>query len=70
MNAAPDTLAVVVVFVPPAHADSCPDSPANRNLLAVPSGSANSFVSLNTVPVGPGCVSTTNGCFAGAGFVL
>src|SRR3954470_8337733 len=70
VKAVPDTLAVVVVCVPPPQADSCPDRLANRNLLGVPSGSANSVVSLNTVPVGPGCVVTTNGCFAAAGFVL
>src|SRR5918996_4520903 len=70
VNAVPDTLAVVVVCVPPPHADNWPDTAANRKLLAVPSGSANSVVSLNTVPVGPGCVVTTNGSFAGTGFVL
>src|ERR687891_8867 len=70
VNAVPDTLSVVVVCVPPPHADSCPDRPANRKLLAVPSGSLNSVVSLNTVPVGPGCVLTTSGSFAGPLFVL
>src|SRR4051794_12591956 len=69
VNAVPDTLAVVVVCVLPPHADRCPDRLANRNLLAVPSGNANSVVSLKTVPVAPGCVVTTNGCSA-AGFVL
>src|SRR3954466_3310728 len=70
VKAVPDTLAVVVVCVPPPHADNCPERPANRNLLAVPSGSAKSVVSLKTVPVGPGCVVTTSGCFAAKGFVL
>src|SRR3954470_23500453 len=70
VNAVPDTLAVVVVFVPPPHADNCPDKLANRKLLAVPSGSANSVVSLKTVAVGPGCVLTTNGSLAARGFVL
>jgi hypothetical protein len=64
-NSAPGTLAVMVVCVPPPHADNCPDKLANRNLLAVPSGNANSVVSLNTVPVGAGCVVTTNGGCAG-----
>src|SRR3954467_2509263 len=61
VNAVPDTLAVVVVCVPPPHADSCPDRLANRNLLAVPSGSANSVGSLKTVPGGPGGWGRTPG---------
>jgi hypothetical protein len=70
VNTAPGTLAVVVVWVPPPHAESCPDRLSNRKLLAVPFGSANSEVSLKTVPVGAGCVVTTSGVCAGPLFVV
>jgi hypothetical protein len=52
VNAVPETLAVVVVCVPPPHADNRPDTLANRKLLAVPSG-RESVVSLNTGPGRP-----------------
>src|SRR4051812_22283356 len=69
VNAAPGSAPVVVVWVPPPHAESSPPRLSNRKRLAVPSGRVNWSVSLNTMPVGSTCVATVSGALAGAGFV-